>query len=334
MAPVVAQIEHLNRIPCDGAKHIFHAMLEDLRPGFFAGHRWYEELEPVPHKPSAWMFAKGADPNVWVDHLNAGLTFAVEHGLAGEYRARFGGISLRDLDHDRAHREHRTCVSPILEIANELLVARYLERVHGWLFRAHEPQGRRGRKGDWQFTTPRGREVFVEVATVREPQLSTGVFNANFSPRLRSEVAHEYKHLPLDDRAVLLVLVGGFMLGLPAQHPELSHLFAALFGDWQITFQVLPYKPETVRAGPSFREMVVHRKKHRRLGCVAALCPGGLDVATCGFYAIHNPWAHDEVRLAREDFGDSLQFTVDDDGRGRWAGDLHPPVWERMSESA
>jgi hypothetical protein len=113
----------------------------------------------------------------------------------------------------------------------------------------------------------------------------------------------------------------------------LGDLFGALFGDYAITFQVMPFDPNTVRGGPSFNNMTIQRLKHRRIGCVAALCPGGTFTPSYGFYAIHNPYAHDDVKLARQDFDDALQFKVDEQGRGRWAGDLHPPVRDRMSES-
>ncbi len=308
--------------------------MRDLRPAFFGGFAWYDGLSPQDDEPTAWWVAKGTDPNPWVDSLNAALAFAVDHGLVDHYRTKFGGISPPDLDHKRAKREGRTCATPIFEIANELLVARYLERVFRWRFTAHEPPGRKTHVGDWQFVTPRGRAVFVEVKTVREPEGATGVFSASFAPGLRAVVARAYAQLPLDDRGVLVVLVGGLKLHLPAQNPTLSDLFAALFGDYVITFQVLPYDPRSVRGGPSFRDMTVHRDKHRCIGCVAALSPGGTFSPSYGFYAIHNPYAHDAVKLAREDFGNALQFDVDETGRGRWAGDLHPDVWPRVSESA
>jgi hypothetical protein len=305
--------------------------MRDLRPTFFGGTEWYERLDAPTGQPSAWWVAKDVEPNLWMDILNAALTFAVAHDLVDHYRTKFGGIAPRDLDHDRARREGRTCAAPIFEIANELLVARYLERVFGWRVTSHEPAGRASHFGDWQFLTPRGRNVFVEVKTVREPEGATGVFCANYAPRLRSVVANAYAQLPLDSRGVLVVLVGGLMLHLPTKNPMLGDLFGALFGDYAITFQVMPYDPSTVRGGPSFREMTIHRKKHRRIGCVAALCPGGMDVPSFGFYAIHNPWAYDQVRLARDDFDDALQFAEDVPGRGRWSGELHPPVWDRMS---
>src|SRR5690242_16320263 len=216
-------------------------MMPDLRPLFFAGFAWYDGLAPPVGEPSAWWVAKSAgpeDPNPWVDTLNAALAFAVEHDLVDQYRARFGGISSGDLHPERARREGRNCATPIFEIANELLVARYLERVFEWRYTAREPPGHKAHVGDWQFATPRGRAVFVEVKTVRERERPSGVFSANFAPGLRTLVARAYKQLPLDDRGVLVVLVGGLKLHLPAQNPLLGDLFAALFGDYQITFQV------------------------------------------------------------------------------------------------
>src|SRR6266704_1905931 len=80
-----------------------------------------------------------------------------------------------------------------------------------------------------------------------------------------------YAQLP-NDRGVLVVLVGGGLtLDMPARLPMLSWLFSALFGEFQSTFNVMPYDPESTEAGPSFRDRLVHSTKHRRIGCVAAL---------------------------------------------------------------
>ncbi len=233
--------------------------LQNLRPQFFSGLEWYEGLSAPAGEPSAWWVAKDGDPNVWVDILNAALAFAIEHDLAEVYRRRFAGISPQDLHHERAQREGRTCSFPIWEIANELLVARYLERVFTWRFDQHEPPGRQDRKGDWQFVTPSGEVVFIEVKSIREPEITGGVFSANFTPKVRAVVARAYAQLPLDGRSVLVVLVGGGLtLDMPAGNPQLSWLFGALFGQFQIRFQVMPFDPSTVRGGPSFRDMTVH----------------------------------------------------------------------------
>ena len=157
--------------------------MRDLRPEFFGGLEWYENLSPPSGEPSAWRMAKGAEPNIWADILNASLAFAVEHDFVEVYRQRFGGISPKDLQHEHARREGRTCVFPIWEVANELLVARYLERVFGWRFDQHEPAGRGSRKGDWQFVTLQGRIVFIEVKSVREPEFIGRVFTVNFTPK-------------------------------------------------------------------------------------------------------------------------------------------------------
>jgi len=302
----------------------------DLRPTFFGGCEWYETLSLPAEVPTAWWVAKDTEPNIWVGVLNAALAFAVEHDLTDIYARRFAGISPQELRHDRAQRKGRTCSFPIWEIANELLVARYLERVLNWKFDQHEPRGRGERRGDWEFITPAGQAVFTEVKSIREVEGPTGVFSANFTPKVRDAIARAYAQLP-NDRGVLVVLVGGGLtLDMPARLPMLSWLFSALFGEFQITFNVMPYDPESTQAGPSFRDRLVHSTKHRRIGCVAALRPGGMDVPSFGFYAIHNPYAYENARIAQKDLGEAFQFAVDEQGRGAWTGELHPKVWAAM----
>ncbi|MGD2217934.1 MAG: hypothetical protein PVJ64_14345 [Gemmatimonadales bacterium] len=130
---------------------------------------------------------------------------------------------------------------------------------------------------------------------------------------------------------MLVVLVGiGLKLDMPTSNPYAGFLFGALFGQFQITFQVMPYDPSTVRGGPSFWDMTVQRNKHRRIGCVAALRPGGAETPGFDYYAIHNPYAHEEVRLDPQEFGGAFQFVVDAGGRGKWVGERHPKVWDKM----
>ncbi len=298
--------------------------MRDLRADFFSGLDWYETLTAPTsgREKTAWYVAKGLEPWWFVQALNAALAFAVEHELVDVYRQRFAGIRPQEL---------RTVVFPIWEIANELLAARYVERVFGWRFDQHEPVGRGTRRGDWQFVAPSGRTVFVEVKSIREAELGGGVYSLDFTPRVRSVLARAYQQLPADDRGVLVVLVGGLTLDAPIENPMVGFLFGALFGRFQVTFQVLPYEAKTVRAGPSFRDMLVQPKKHRRLGCVAALRPGGMVEPDFGFYAIHNPFAYSEVRLSPDDLPNTLQFVVDGDGQGTFSGQADAAViWENM----
>jgi len=74
--------------------------------------------------------------------------------------------------------------------------------------------------------------------------------------------------------------------------------------------------------------MFVQEKKNRKLGCVAALRPAGLEEPTLAFYAIHNPYAHESARIDPRAFGDSWQlafngdkgqFVGADDPAGAWA---------------
>lgn len=296
------------------------------RPGFFGECA----LGVLRGWRCAWYLAKLNEPRPYIGLLNAALAFAVEHGLTDVYRTRFGGISSGDISPGRAKAEGRGVDFPIQEIANELLVARYLERVFGWRLVEHEPRGDKDRRGDWQFLTPRGRAVFVEVKSLAEPEWQ-GVFTPNFSPRLRRLLARAYRQLPADGRGVLVVLVGGLTLDAPAGNRMLGHLFGALFGTYQITFQVMPFDPNTVQGGPSFWDMLVQSEKHRRLGCVAALQPGGLLAPELDFYAIHNPYADAGARLAPEDMDDANQFVVGADGRGSFVGNVDAAAWPKLA---
>src|SRR5262249_34233219 len=131
---------------------------------------WYAELRAKGPRNlwPAWRVTRSREPAWWKGALEVAGRFAIEHDLLDVYRSRFAGIPLNDLTTDRANREFRMSTSPIWEIANELIVARYLERVLRWRYTAHEPPGDKDRRGDWQFETPSGRPVFVEVKSVQE----------------------------------------------------------------------------------------------------------------------------------------------------------------------
>jgi hypothetical protein len=202
-----------------------------------------------------------------------------------------------------------------------------------WDFETYEPPGFRGRFGDWQFSPAAGRSVFVEVKTLVEPEsYSTGVFSRGIaSERLTGVLRRAYRQLPRDDRGTLVVVVGaGLILGVShgIMHGD---LFQTLFGRMQVTFKVLPYVPGSEKMAPSFREMFAHAGKHRRLGCVAGLNVGGHETPGLGFYAIHNPFADQAVRLKRADFPAVRQFWVGRDGIGEEIDGLHPHShWERI----
>jgi hypothetical protein len=306
----------------------------DLRPAFFAGLRWYDELaEPKDDEISAWRVAKWTDSAWWIDLLNAGLSFARVHGLESRFRASFASIRPQDLLHQRAQAEGRSVSFPIWEIANELIVAGYLERVCGWDLIQHEPAGHGARLGDWQFRSQSGRQVFVEVKSLAEMRPSgNSVFNrGSYAPRLRGVLARAYRQLPADDRAVLVVLVGDWLLEIPfgIMHGD---LFAALYGKYEVRFQAMVPDPQITYAGPSFREMMVHRGKHRRLGTVAGLITRGCDEPGPALYAIDNPFASPTQRLTESDLQDVRRFVVDDTGFGKEIAGVDPSeCWGRMS---
>jgi hypothetical protein len=222
---------------------------------------------------------------------------------------------------------------PVWEIANELVVARYLERVLGWQYVRHEPPGRHDHRGDWEFTSA-SRQVFVEVKSLRELMYlgNGGVYSRpDYRPRIRSALVRAYEQLPADGPATLVVLVGNDLLKLPGGHLAHGDLFQALFGKTIITLKVLPFDPESVRVGPSFREMWVQGTKHRRLGCVAGLILSGMELPRPNFYAIHNPFAHTPVRLTQLDVEPATQFVVDEAGLGTVIEGIHPTeAWARM----
>lgn len=309
--------------------------MDDLRARYFGGLDWYERLsEPrgPEDEPTAWYVAKSAEDAWYVRLLNAALAYADERGVSERYRTLFAGINPGDLTRERARADNRSVSFPIWEIANELIVALYLDRVLGWRFVEHAPCGRHQYRGDWAFDAPSGRRVFVEVKSLKEVEpRSTGVYSRpSYAQRIRGVLARAYQQLPQDDRATLVVLVGNELLRIPfgLMHGD---IFQALYGQIQVRFNVMPYDPTSVRMGPSFREMFVQVKKHRGLGAAAGLVVGGLDLPGLRFYAIHNPFAHLSARIPPDDFRDIDQFVVDENWMGRIIDGIHPhEAWARI----
>lgn len=317
-----------------GARLLTNPSGKDYRPYFFGHCDWYQSLEKPtdPDEESAWYVAKAHQAEWFVLALNAGLAFARDHGLEACYSRRFAGISPRDLTPKRARQKGGTVSSPIWEIANELVVARYLERALGWELLEHEPTGRGTRKGDWDFRSQTGETVFVEVKSIREAEWPAGkVYTLpDYSPRIRTLLARAYSQLPHDHRSTLVVLVSTNILAIPADI-QYSSLFEALFGKTQITFNVMPYDPDSVRIGPSFREMFTHSGKHRHMGCAAAFVRRGGYIPNLRFYVIHNPFAFPEAKLCPADFPGTFQFHVDERGFGNVTnGESDEAMWRKM----
>jgi hypothetical protein len=220
----------------------------------------------------------------------------------------------------------------VWEIANELVVALYLERALGWSFVAYEPPGHMGRLGDWEFLSLSGETVFVEVKSVMEPALPEGAFTRGVAfRRLTGVLRGAYRQLPRDSRATLVIVVGNGLITALNGGIMLTDLFQTLFGQIQVTFQVMPYVEGSERVGPSFYDMFAHAGKHRRLGCVAGLHVAGLDTPGLVFYAIHNPFADPSSKLKRDDFADAPQFWVDEEGRGEEQGEVKATErWQRI----
>jgi len=298
----------------------------DLRPVFFERLDWYQALRP--EDGASWNVVRGPNKSWYTRSLNAALAFALDHRLYDTYRARFAGLSIKAL---RPAADGHSSAFAIWGVANELLGARYLERRFQWTLDLHEPPGRSRHVGDWQFVTPSGRTVFVEVKSVPDARLPPRqAASVNFTPTVRSHLARACRQLPADGRATLVLLVGGcVILDISERFPVINPLLEALFGAYQVRFNVMPYDPDTLEAGPSLYDMLVQPRKHTRLGCVAALLPGGRDYPTLRFYAIHNPFASDAA-LASTDLEAAFQFVVDKDGHGSFSGHLQPDVWERL----
>lgn len=290
-------------------------------------------MQPVGNEFSAWYAAKSDVPASWGELLSVAGQFAIDHGLLQLYQTRFAGISLAELQPRRAEVSGRSASAPIWEIANELIVGRYLERVLGWSFTGFEPPGRLAHRGEWQFQTAGGDEVFVEVKTVnqREIPASTGAYSrADYRPKIRDILKGAYRQLPDDDRATLVVLVGTEILSV-SHGIMLGDLFQALFGVFQVRFK--PFEDDlSFTDGPSFRDTFVHGTKHRRLGCVAGLCVRVTHEPVMGFYAIDNPYATSSKRIRASDLTNTRRFAVDENGRGEDLPGLSPSdAWRLMT---
>lgn len=305
----------------------------DLRPLLFDGSEWYQSLEPpTDNAASAWFMSK--QPGNWAaEVLSVAARFAAQHDLLEHYRGCFQGIRFQDLLPERAKANRRSVTSPIWVIAHELIVAAYLQNVLGWIYVLHEPPGYKTTRGDWEFVTPAGRHVFVEVKTAEEPDVveTAGVFSRGVkSKQLREIIRGAYKQLPDDGRANLLVIVGREMLEI-SHGIELGDLYQTLFGEYQIRFRPFEDDPK-FRGGPSMRDMQIHGTKHRRIGCIAGMHLYGSDFPRIGFYVIDNPFAYKGTRLDRRAFHNAIGLHFDDSGQGRFGKGLSlGEVWDVFS---
>lgn len=305
----------------------------DLRSLLFAGIPTFDRLtEHDPNLWPVWRITRSDEPAWWIGALSAAAAFAREHNLLDDYRAKLGSISVSEFRVDKSDAEGRSSTSAVWEIVNELLAARLLERGLGWRFDSHEPQGRGTHRGDWQFVSPSGRTVFVEVKSLAEREwVGGGGMRPSFAPKMRSVLKGAYPQLPDDGRATLVVVVGRELtkISFGIMHGD---LFQALYGQMQITFNVMPYDPSSVRLAPSFREMFTHGGKHRRLGWVTGLVLTGVDEPALRLYAIHNPFANDSVTMPAEDYAGIERFVVDRDGHGEsLPTGRTTPLWERVA---
>ncbi len=302
---------------------------------FFGGFKWYDCLdEPAADEPSAWGVVKGDPSELYARLLNAALGFARSHGLSATYRPRFGGLRSGDLTLNHAKRAGQTPSFPVWTIANELLAARYLERVLGWQLRKHEPGGRDTHRGEWEFNARHGGRVFVEVKSMREPlhvdRQGVSTATNDYTGRVSAAVGRAYRQLPTAEAATLVVLVGRSPLALVPGAPFLGDVVSAMFGRFQVSMNVMPYDPSSVKAGPSQREMFVQPKKNRKLGAVSALIPGGADEPALAFYTVHNPFANPSARLPSESLGSGKQLAFDERLNGRWLGQDDPAQSGRL----
>lgn len=311
----------------------------DLRPLLFSASAWYEalstsgSLEEADSNWPAWRVTVSNEEAWWYQLLNVAAAFARDHHLLDRYQKKFAGISLNELSRETARIRGRSELFPVWEITNELIVGRYLERVVGWQYCSHEPKGRQQHRGDWEFTDLSGKQVFVEVKSLAEPEPgAVGVYSRpSFAHRLRTVLKGAYRQLPDDGRSTLVVVVGRDITRIPfgVMHGD---LFQALYGQMQINFRVMPYDPESVRVGPSFREMFVHGTKHRRLGAVAGLAVSGDESPSLRFYSIQNPYANTSVKLDARAFADTTTFVVDEHGHGKEFHGIGPEeVWHRIA---
>lgn len=308
--------------------------MSDLRPLLFRGLPNFDTLRsPQRDVRPAWCITKSRRPGWWIGALSAASAFAQEHDLLTVYRAKLAAIPLSRLSVAKSAVRSGSSTFPIWEIANELLVARILEHGLGWHFESYEPGGRGDRKGDWQFRTHSGRIVFVEVKSVAERDVgASGVYSrASYAPRISRVLKSAYSQLPEDGRATLVVVVGREVTRIQNRIMH-GDLFQALYGQMQISFKVLPFDPSSVRLRPSFREMFVHRTKHRRLGWVGGLVVTGADEPALQFYVVQNGFADVSVRMSASEFERVERFVVDDEVRGQTFTPVKTTtMWKRIA---
>jgi hypothetical protein len=310
--------------------------MTDLRPLLFDGLPWYNSLEePSAGVESAWYTIKGYIS--WGGPLlSVAAGYAREKGLLATYRERFRQIAPHDLTPAAARSAGRKVTDPIWSIANELIVACYLERVLRWRFVAHDPPGRDNRVGDWLFDAPSGRRVFVEVKSPDEPNPAQDS-GAHCVPvraaRVRKLVSNAYGQLPKSDCATLVVIVGEDLVRIQGSLVY-GDVFQSLFGALQLSFTVESADPSP-RLGPSFRDMLVHRSKHRELGCIAGMHVSGFpEKPRLLLYAIDNPFARPGRRIPPPDLLNARRFVFDEAGRGEeFNGISLGQTWRRMQQT-
>ncbi len=307
--------------------------MKDLRSELFGQFEWAKQLRRsrYANAPVARAIIERTEPAWWIALLNVALYYAKSKGLYEHYIGRLSSLRPSQFYEYVANAEGHEEELPLWEILNELVVAAYLEHALGWIYVAHEPEGTPPKRGDWQFLSPSGRTVFVEVKSIaeRRPRGNAVFMRGSYAPRIRSVLGRAYRQLPDDERSTLVVLVADWMLEI-SHGIVLGDFSAALFGEYVVTFPVMVDEPEIYYAGPSFREMHVNGTKHRRLGAAAGLRVFGQDVPILSFYAIHNPFSRPAHQIPAGDFGNATQLRFED-GMGQQVGSLDPrAAWQAI----
>ena len=311
------------------------ADLLDLRADFWGGSEWYADLEkPRDDVPSAWWLAKGECASWFATIANVGLAYGVRRGLREPFRRRFQAIPARDVTYQRAFAERRSPSFPIWEILSELVAAAFIDGTLGWEYGSHEPPGHQRTRGDWEFVSPEGVTVFIEVKSLGEWVGGDGVgARPSYSPRLSSLLKRAYRQLPRD-RPTLVVIVGtnSEILRMPFGLLH-SDLFQAFFGRTIGRMKFDGVQASDLRIGPSFRGMFVHRSKHSRLGAAIALNLRGLDDPLPELYGVQNPFARPESALPPSALAPLTRLVVEE-GDGEIVSGASPEqIWAQMLQA-
>lgn len=308
------------------------ADLSDLRAEFWGGSEWYVALEkPRDDVPSAWWLAKGESTSWSATIANVGLAYGVRCGLSESFRNRFQAIPASDVTYERALAERRSPSFPIWEILSELVAAAFIDGTLGWKYGSHEPPGHLLKRGDWEFVTPEGVTVFIEVKSLGEWVSGDGVgFRPSYSSRLSSLLKRAYRQLP-KDRPTLVVVVGtnSEILRMPTGLLH-SELFQAFFGRTIGRMTLDGDQASNLRIGPSFRDMFVHRSKHSRLGAAIALNLRGVDDPLPELYGVQNPFARPESALPPSALAPLTRLVVEDGEGAIVSGSSPKQIWAQM----